>query len=46
MACTALEVAIALWRMPAMRTALRQRPLPDGIEPLLQIATGSRGDAA
>ena len=41
----ALDWALALARAPGERMALRQRPLPEGIEPLLQIATGSRGDA-
>ena len=41
----ALDWALALAQAPGERMALRQRPLPDGIEPLLQIATGSRGDA-
>lgn len=41
----ALDWALALARAPGERMALRQRPLPDGIEPLLQIATGSRGEA-
>ena len=41
----ALDWALALARAPGERMALRQRPLPEGIEPLLQIATGTRGDA-
>lgn len=41
----ALEWALALARAPRERDALRQRPLPDGIEALLQIAAGSRGEA-
>lgn len=41
----ALEWALALARAPGERMTLRQRPLPEGIEPLLQIAAGSRGEA-
>lgn len=37
----ALEVALALWRMPSMRTALRQRPLPDDIGELVEMAAGA-----
>ena len=37
----ALEWALALARAPAERLVLRQRPLPEGIEGLLQIAAGS-----
>lgn len=40
----ALDWAVALARAPGERHALRQRPLPDGIEPLLQIAAGRRGE--
>ena len=40
----ALEWALALARAPGERLTLRQRPLPDGIEPLLQIAAGKRGE--
>ncbi len=36
----ALEWAIALAKAPAERVALRQRPLPGGMETLLQLATG------
>jgi DnaJ-domain-containing protein 1 len=38
----ALEWALALLRAPAERHALRQRPLPDGVEDLLAIAAGAR----
>ena len=41
----ALEWALALARAPAERAVLRQRPLPDGMDSLLQIAIGSRGEA-
>ncbi len=41
----ALDWALALARAPGERMALRQQPLPDGMEPLLQIATGNRGEA-
>lgn len=41
----ALDWALALARAPGERHALRQRPLPDGIEPLLQIAVGGHGGA-
>lgn len=40
----ALEWAIALAKAPGERSALRQRPVPDGLERLLQIATGSSPD--
>lgn len=38
---TALEVAMALWRMPSMREALRQRPLPDGVGEVVELAGGA-----
>ena len=41
----ALEWALALALAPGERHALRQRPLPEGIEALLQIAAGSHGSA-
>lgn len=42
----ALDWVLALARAPAERHALRERPLPDGIEGLLQIAAGNpRGGA-
>ncbi len=41
----ALEWALALARAPAERLVLRQRPLPEGIEGLLQIAAGGGGAA-
>lgn len=41
----ALEWAIALSKAPAERVALRQRPLPSGIETVLQLATGISGKA-
>jgi len=37
----ALDWALALARAPSERHALRQQPLPDGMETLLQIAGGS-----
>lgn len=37
----ALAWAEDLWRHPASRHALRAQPLPDGIEQLLSMATGS-----
>lgn len=40
----ALEWALALARAPSERLVLRQRPLPEGIESLLQIAAGHGGD--
>ena len=39
----ALDWALALARAPGERQVLRQRPLPEGIEPLLQIAAGRQG---
>lgn len=42
MAETALEVAIALWRMPSMRAALRERPLPEGVGEVIELAAGNR----
>ena len=39
----ALDWALALARAPGERHALRQRPLPDGIDALMQIAGGSHG---
>ena len=41
----ALDWALALARAPAERMVLRQRPLPEGIDALLQIAAGHRGEA-
>ncbi len=38
----ALELALALLRMPAQRLALRERPLPADIDRILPIAAGSR----
>ena len=37
----ALEVALALLRIPSMRVPLRQRPLPEGIDQLIVLATGA-----
>ena len=37
----ALDWALALARAPGERRALRQRPLPDGMETVLQVAGGS-----
>lgn len=42
----ALEAALALWRMPSMRTALRQRPLPEGVGELIDLAAGSHDRVA
>ena len=42
----ALDWALALARAPAERHALRERPLPEGIEGLLQIAAGNQRGAA
>ena len=41
----ALDWALALSRAPHERMVLRQRPLPDGLDALLQIAAGHRGEA-
>ncbi len=41
----ALDWALALSRAPAERLVLRQRPLPEGIDALLQIASGHNGEA-
>lgn len=41
----ALDWALALAQAPGERDALRQRPLPNGIEGLLQIAAGGHGAA-
>lgn len=41
----ALDWALALVKAPNERLSLRRRPLPQGIEPLLQIAAGNAGDA-
>ena len=38
---TALDVALALWRVPSLRGALRQRPLPDDVGDLIEIAAGT-----
>jgi hypothetical protein len=38
---SALEVALALMRMPSMRVALRCRPLPEGVGELIELAAGS-----
>lgn len=40
----ALEWALALAKAPSERVLLRQRPLPDGIDLVLQIAAGHAGD--
>ena len=37
----ALEVAIALWRSPARRADLRQRPLPDNVGEVIVLAAGA-----
>lgn len=37
----ALEVALALLRVPAMRMSLRQRPLPDDVGGLIELAAGA-----
>ena len=37
----ALEVALALWRIPSMRWSLRQRPLPDDVGEVIELATGA-----
>src|SRR3970040_2382745 len=42
----ALEVALALWRMPSMRTALRQRSLPDDGGEVIELAAGASGRIA
>lgn len=39
---SALEWALALMQAPGERHALRQRPLPDGVDALLSIASGTR----
>jgi len=41
----ALDWALALARAPGERHALRQRPLPDGMETVLQVAGGSHAAA-
>ena len=41
----ALDWALALARAPGERHALRQRPLPEGMDTLLQIAGGAQGAA-
>ncbi|MGY1529591.1 J domain-containing protein [Luteimonas sp. A649] len=41
----ALDVALGLLRAPALRTALRERPLPPGVGEVLAIASGSAGGA-
>lgn len=41
----ALEWALALAEAPGERHALRQRPLPDGVDQLLQLAGGNDGPA-
>ncbi|GAA0708195.1 J domain-containing protein [Dokdonella soli] len=38
----ALELALALYRAPAQRFALRGRPLPDDIDVVIKLASGSR----
>lgn len=40
---SALEWAVALWRTPSLRHALRAQPLPTGMEGLLAIAAGAAG---
>lgn len=42
----ALEVAIALWRSPTMRQALRQRPLPGDVGEVIELAAGAPGPLA
>src|SRR5690606_39103940 len=37
----ALDVALGLLRAPALRSALRRRPLPSGVGEVLAIASGS-----
>ena len=37
----ALEVALALWRIPSMRWSLRQRPLPNDVGEVIELATGA-----
>jgi len=41
----ALDVALGLLRAPALRTALRARPLPGGVGEVLAIASGSADSA-
>ena len=41
----ALDWAVALAKAPAERLSLRRRPLPEGVELLLQVAAGIPGDA-
>ena len=41
----ALEWALALLQAPGERHALRQRPLPDGVDLVLSIASGGRSAA-
>lgn len=41
----ALDWAVALARAPGERHALRQRPLPDGMDTVLQVAGGSHAAA-
>lgn len=41
----ALDWAVALGRAPGERHALRQRPLPDGMDVVLQVAGGSHAAA-
>lgn len=42
---SALEWALALLQAPGERHLLRQKPLPDGMEPLLAIAAGAAPEA-
>ena len=42
---SALEWALALLHAPGKRHALRQKPLPDGMDGLLGIAAGAMPDA-
>ncbi len=42
----ALEVALALWRQPSQRPALRAQPLPDDVGTLIAIAAGAPDRAA
>lgn len=41
-----LELALALMRAPSMRTLLRQRPLPDDVGELIELAADVPGRAA